>query len=140
MFWRVLPYYLSIGMSADDFWNGDPALAKAYRDADELRKQRVNEELWFQGMYIYEALCDASPLFRAFGKKGAKATPYPKQPYDIAPRKEKDEVSERTREKKQMEKMKRSMEAFAASVNANRKKKAGDSFGRERNDNRQLAD
>ena len=35
-------------------------------------------------MYIYEALCDASPLFRFSMKKGTvKPEPYAKEPYPI---------------------------------------------------------
>lgn len=34
-------------------------------------------------MYIYEAICDASPLFHAFAKKGTKAHPYRDRPYPL---------------------------------------------------------
>lgn len=75
---------MSIGMSYDEFWNQDVDLVKAYRKANELRDKRRNEELWLQGMYIYEALCDASPLFRFSMKKGpVKPEPYAKEPYPI---------------------------------------------------------
>lgn len=133
----MFPYYLSIGMRAEDFWHGDPAWAKAYRKAEELRLDRVNREAWWQGMYIYEALCNASPLFRAFGKKGAKATPYPAEPYDIKPKK--TGQSKRESEKKQYLKLKRSMEAFAASFNANRTLTKGGEPDGGRNGDRQPA-
>ena len=75
---------MSIGMSYDDFWNGDVMMVKAYRQADELRLKQKNHELWLQGMYMYEALCDVSPLFRFSMKKGtAKPEPYAKEPYPI---------------------------------------------------------
>ena len=75
---------MSIGMSYDDFWNGDVSMVKAYRKAYELREKRRNQELWLQGMYFYEALCDASPLFRFSMKKGTiKPEPYVKEPYPI---------------------------------------------------------
>lgn len=45
-----------------------------------------------QGMYFYEALCDASPLFRFSIKKGVvKPEPYAKEPYPITA----EEVRER---------------------------------------------
>ena len=76
---------MSIGMSYDEFWNGDVSMVKAYRKAYELREKRRNQELWLQGMYVYEALCDASPLFRFTMKKGAiKPEPYVKEPYPIS--------------------------------------------------------
>lgn len=59
-------------------------MVKAYRKAAELRDKRRNQEMWLQGMYFYEALCDASPLFRFSMKKGVvKPEPYAKEPYPI---------------------------------------------------------
>ena len=75
---------MSIGMSYDEFWNGDVSMVKAYRKSYELQEKRRNQELWLQGMYFYEALCDASPLFRFSMKKGViKPEPYLKEPYPI---------------------------------------------------------
>lgn len=106
---------MSIGMSYDDFWNGDVFMVKAYRTAYELREKRRNQELWLQGMYFYEALCDASPLFRFSMKKGIiKPEPYLKEPYPITAA----EVREReAREAKQREeKIKAGFAIFAESV------------------------
>lgn len=84
IFEQLCPYYMSIGMSYDEFWNQSVDLVKAYRKAYELREKRRNQELWLQGMYFYEALCDASPLFRFSMKKGIiKPEPYVKEPYPI---------------------------------------------------------
>lgn len=75
---------MSIGMTYDEFWNQDVRLVEAYRKAAELRDKRRNREMWLQGMYFYEALCDASPLFRFSMKKGTvKPEPYVKEPYPI---------------------------------------------------------
>lgn len=83
---------MSIGMSYDEFWNQDVCLVKMYRKANDLRDRRRNQELWLQGMYVYEALCDASPLFRFSMKKGiVKPEPYAKEPYPITA----EEVRER---------------------------------------------
>ena len=84
IFEYLCPYYMSIGMSYQEFWYGDVRLVEAYRKAAELRDKRRNQELWLQGMYIYEALCDASPLFRLSMKSGPiKPEPYVKEPYPI---------------------------------------------------------
>ena len=75
---------MSIGMTYDEFWNQDVRLVEVYRKAQELREKRRNQELWLQGMYVYEALCDASPLFRFSMKRGTvKPEPYVKEPYPI---------------------------------------------------------
>ena len=74
---------MSIGMTYDEFWNRDVSLVGTYRKAAELRDRRRNQELWLQGMYIYEALCDVAPIFHAFAKKGTKPRPYPEHPYSL---------------------------------------------------------
>ena len=82
-FYEVFPYYLSIGMTYEQFWDGDPMLAKYYRQAEEIKIERKNQELWLQGLYVYEALCDVAPILQAMAKKGTKARPYTDQPYAI---------------------------------------------------------
>lgn len=109
---------MSIGMSYDEFWNQDVSRVKAYRKAYELREKRRNQELWLQGMYVYEALCDASPLFRFSMKKGSiKPEPYVKEPYPIT----EAEVRERE-ERKAREKEARLKAEFAAFADRLRKK------------------
>lgn len=115
MFTQLCPYYMSIGMSYDDFWNGDVKMVKAYRKAYELREKRRNQELWLQGMYFYEALCDASPLFRFSMKKGViKPEPYVKEPYPITEADVRDREEREARKKE--ERLKAEFAAFAERV------------------------
>lgn len=114
-FYEVFPYYLSIGMTYEQFWEGDCTLTKYYRKADEIRKERRNEELWLQGMYIYEALCEVSPVLHAFAKKGTKPLPYSTKPYAITESQHKRDEEEK--ERKIAEKGKRLMEAIMLSNN-----------------------
>lgn len=93
-FYKHLPFYLAIGMTYDQFWNDDCVLTKYYREAHELKRREKNQELWMQGMYIYEALCEVSPVLRAFAKKGTKPMPYVEEPYPLS-RKEIIEREER---------------------------------------------
>lgn len=114
-FYDQFPYYLSIGMTPEQYWDGDPMLAKYYRKAEELRNKRRNTELWLQGMYIYEALCDVSPVLHAFAKKGSKPAPYPDHPYALTVH---DRESEkRIKEQRDREKARRYMEAKMAEIN-----------------------
>ena len=115
VFYDLFPFYLSIGMTPEQYWEGDPALAKYYRKAEELRRKRRNEELWLQGMYIYEALCDVSPVLNAFAKKGTKPRPYADHPYALSVKERRDERI--LQEKKDREKAKRYMEAKMAAIN-----------------------
>lgn len=114
-FYDHFPYYLTIGMSAEQYWDGDPALTKYYRKADELNRQRRNEELWLQGMYIYEALCAVSPVMNAFASKGTKPRPYADHPYALTKRERESE--RKMLEKREREKARRYMEAKMAEIN-----------------------
>jgi hypothetical protein len=111
----MFPYYLSIGMTPEQYWDGDCTLVKYYRKAEELRNEKRNQELWLQGMYIYEAICDVSPILHAFAKKGAKPHPYPTKPYAISEKQIRQEREEK--ERKLAEKGKRFMEAMMLSTN-----------------------
>lgn len=103
---------MSIGMSYDEFWDGDVSRVVAYRKANELLEKRKNREMWMQGLYVYEALCDASPLFRFTMKKGSvKPEPYVREPYPIteAEQREREEREAKLRE----ERMKAEFALFA---------------------------
>lgn len=90
---EALPYYLSIGMSYDLFWYGEPWLVKAYREADDLRIERMNYESWLQGLYIYHSIGALSPILNSMSKK-KKPDEYLKEPIII---------TERARAKKERE-------------------------------------
>lgn len=93
---------MSIGMSYDEFWNQDVSLVRVYLKANQLREKQKNRELWLQGMYFYEALCDASPLFRFTMKKGSiKPEPYVKEPYPITEAEVKAREAEERRKKEE---------------------------------------
>ncbi len=82
-FEEICPFYLSIGMTADEFWNQDCMLVKFYRKANELQKKRKNEELWLQGLYVYQAIISTAPMLHAFAKPGTKANPYLDKPIPL---------------------------------------------------------
>jgi hypothetical protein len=102
-------------MTLEQYWDGDPMLAKYYRKANEFRRKRRNEELWLQGMYIYEALCDVAPVLHAFAKRGTKPVPYPDHPYALTVNDREEE--KKLKEKREREKAKRYMEAKMATIN-----------------------
>lgn len=72
---------MSYGMTYDEYWYGSPYRAKFYRKAKEIETKQRDEELWMQGVYIYEALCRVSPILHAFSKSGTKPLPYVERPY-----------------------------------------------------------
>ena len=71
-------------------------MAAIYREADKRRMERINAEAHLMGLYVYEALCDVSPVLHAFAKKGTKPRPFRTEPYGMADKKE--EKSEKQKE------------------------------------------
>ena len=109
-FHELFPYYLSIGMTEEQYWDRDSTLVVAYRKAEELKTNRKNHEMWLQGAYVYEALCRVSPLLHAFAKKGTKPVPYIAEPFAITEKQA--EYRQEEKEKKNFDKGKTMMEGF----------------------------
>ena len=83
-------------MTPEQYWEGDCTLTVAYREAYKLRQEEINRRLWLQGYYIYEALCDVSPVLNAFAKNGTKPQEYRSEPIaltksELEERRERDE-------------------------------------------------
>ena len=113
-FEEVCGYYMSIGMSYHDYWDGDNTMVKYYHNAHEHKERRKNYELWLQGAYVYEAILCASPLLNAFSKKN-EPIPYCSEPIPLT---EKDVLDKEEREQKKiMEKGKAFMQAMMKSIN-----------------------
>jgi hypothetical protein len=53
------PFYLSIGMTSDEYWNGDSKLPKYYRESHKMKQEQKNHEAWLNGLYVYDALVSA---------------------------------------------------------------------------------
>lgn len=114
-FEELFPYYLSLGMTEEQYWDRDSQLVVYYRKAEELRTSRTNQELWVQGAYFYEAITRASPLLHAFAKKGTKPVPYLAEPFAISEKQA--EYQQEEKEKKVYDKGKALMEGFMAKHN-----------------------
>lgn len=113
-FEEALPYYMAIGMTYDEYWNGDCELTKHYRNAHEIRLKQRNYELWLQGLYIHDAV--GVVVANALRKKGAKPSKYTESPYPVTAL-EQREV--RRREKvKQYESSKAKMKLIMEAINA----------------------
>ena len=99
-------------MTYEQFWNDDPSLTVAYRKADDLRRKRMNEELWLGGVYACEALIATVGNMFSKGKKHEyPSEPLPITATEIAERKEREQ-------KAKMERIKAAFTARALSMNA----------------------
>lgn len=124
-FYEHFPFYLAIGMTYDQYWNDDCQLVKYYRKAHKLKNEQKNQELWLQGMYIYEALCNVSPVLHAFAKRGTRPLPYPEKPYPLT--KEGNKQEKEIQEKVNRQKAKAVFEVWASRLklpNTERQKSA----------------
>ena len=101
-----------MGMTYELFWEAEPSLAKAYRKADEIKRRRVNEELWLNGIYTCEAL--AATVGNMFTKGTKHEYPHEPKPITEAEMKERQERERKARE----ERIKAKFMAKALSLNA----------------------
>lgn len=93
---------MALGMTYDEYWYGEVTATRMYFEADRLRQKRYDEEAWLQGMYIYDALTKASPLFRAFAPRGTRASPYPKSPYGMGNKKQNESAKKQEEENERL--------------------------------------
>ncbi len=86
-------------MTADEFWNASPLLAKAYLEAHKLKQRQRNEYAWLQGLYIYNAV--GAVVGGALSGRGRKKPEYMKEPVDLGleTEAEKEFKAQREREK-----------------------------------------
>lgn len=104
VFNEMCPIYMSYGMTFDEFWYGNSFLCRVYMEAYKLKQKALDEQLWLQGFYVYNALNCVAPVLHAFAKQGTKPLPYLKSPITQTQeyREQKDEMSE-TEKQKQIE-------------------------------------
>ena len=112
VFEECFPVYLAFGMTYELFWEAPAEVAVAFRKADEIKRKRLNQELWLSGLYVREAL--VATVGNMFSK-GMKHE-YPSEPLALT---EAEQQERREREQKaRMERIKASFTARALSVNA----------------------
>lgn len=98
IFYKCLPQYLAMGMSADEFWNCDPRMYQVYREKQKIELEKENERLWLQGMYVYQAILLTAPRLNSLQPK--EPLEYPSEPFDLGLRKDEEEkdIDELTKE------------------------------------------
>lgn len=121
-FEKLCAYYMFLGMTYDEYWDGDNLLPRQYRKIDEMRRERSNFDRWLQGFYVYEAILDASPILNPFSKK-KEPIPYRDTPIPITER-EKKQAKERA-EEKAIERSREAMRIMMAEINKRFNRKEG---------------
>lgn len=114
---ELFPFYLTLGMSAEEYWEGDNTLPYFFRQAWKMKQkqeaERDNWVAWLNGKYITDAI---TACF-------AKSAKYPEKPY------EKQEELKPKNEKERKKMVNNAAEGFAAFIAtknalANKQKKA----------------
>ena len=99
-------YYMAIGVPYDEFWNGDFTRLKFELEAHKIRLEETNQELWLQGLYVYDAVSVA--VSNALSWKGHQKQKYMEKPLRIT------ELSEAEKEAEQ----KKTLDSFKAQLTA----------------------
>lgn len=123
VFKKVFPQYLAMGMTYEEFWNGDVELVKFYREAFRLKQQMKEQELWLQGVYF----CDA--ITSCFADKKNPYS-YPEEPRGFLGHR-KSEKSSKDEKREADNRAKTSMEMFMVNFNRKLKQKGGEENGSE---------
>lgn len=87
-------------MSYEQFWYDEPRLVVAYNKAHKYHIQQKNEELWLQGLYVYNAF--GTVIANAFKEKGCTPAKYLEKPIEIFPKKVQDSEEEKIRQREQV--------------------------------------
>lgn len=115
---------MALGMTYEQYWDGDASMTVMFRKAHELKQEQDNQRLWLQGAYFYEALCCVAPALRFI--KPQKPTPYRSEPMPLTREKRREPVEEKEdKERKSDEKAKAYLEMFAMSFNKQFETKGG---------------
>ena len=84
LFWDAYPAYLNMGMSSDEYWDGDAQACVAYRKAYDHALEMQDAMLWRQGLYFYHAMCSAAPYFNSIKPK--RPEKYLEKPFGMKPK------------------------------------------------------
>lgn len=90
VFVKAFPFYLSYGMSYDEFWYGDAELARYYKQAHDIQMEEQNLLAYLQGVYVKSAISDFVEFFGMGAKHPKVGKNYPKEPIPITKRAKRD--------------------------------------------------
>lgn len=112
------PRYMAMGVSYDEYWNGDYTRLPYYRKAHQQKREEKNFELWLQGWYFLQAIACIVPKSEAV---------YPAEPIPLT-QAEAENLEEKQRQK-EIDNARAYMEAAMHNINKTRKEKGGTSDG-----------
>ena len=106
LFDKLAPHYIAMGMTYEQYWDGEYGMKKAYREAYKIRTE--NEQLladrqnWYLGQYIASVLQAVPLLVSGLNVKPSTRLPdYPEKPFYETFRERKQEAAKKKAEEDQ---------------------------------------
>lgn len=121
IFRDAFPHYMVMGMSAEEFWDGEPWLVKAYRKAYRLRieneEKTADRNAWRIGQYIRNALVSVPITVNGFAPKGHTMHTYPEKPFTMQAEEQKREETKKKQEENKQILAQAMFQAFTEKMN-----------------------
>lgn len=107
IFRDAFPHYLVMGMPAEEYWDGDPWLVRAYREAYRIRMENetriADRNAWRMGEYIRHAMTSIPIVVNGFAPKNHHMHEYPELPMlQMAEEQQKADVQKQKQDNQQM--------------------------------------
>ena len=128
MFDKLLPEYMAMGMTYEQFWDGEYGIKKAFRKAFRIRMENeqkiADRNYWYMGQYVMAAI-QAVPLIvpGINMKKGASLPDYPDKPFLMKQEELKQEEARKQHEEDQSKLAMAMFQAMTAKFNKNIQKR-----------------
>ena len=117
IFDELFPHYLVMGMTPEQYWDGESWLKKAYRKAYRIRnenQQKVTDWMnWNQGIYLRDALQSVALFVGGLNTKGVTMPEYPDKPRLV---KAEEMKREEDRKKHEEDQQRLAMAMFQAAI------------------------
>ena len=115
---ELFPQYLMIGMTPEQYWDGESSLKRAYMKAYRMRveeQQRMQDtQNWYMGQYIMCVLQAVPLLVGGLNVKPTTRLPeYPEKPFLL---KQEADRKEQNRKKKEEDQTRMAMALFQAGI------------------------
>lgn len=121
IFREAFPHYLVMGMSAEEYWDGEPWLVKPYREAYRIRMENqdriADRDAWRMGEYIRHALVSVPITVTGWAPKGHRLQDYPEKPMTTQAEERKQEENEKKKQDNQQQLALAMFQAFTEKMN-----------------------
>lgn len=128
IFDELFPHYLLMGMTPEQYWDGESGLKKAYRKAYRIRieneQKLADRNNWYMGQYLIAVLQAVPLLVSGLNVKESTQLPsYPDKPFFEQQEERKQEEVRKKQEEDQSKLAMAMFQAFTARFNRNIEKR-----------------